>query len=151
MAPHHRTGATISDLGLTHVAFAVRDLAASLAFYERYAAMRPVHRRADPDKGSAVAWVTDFTRPFVIVLIQAPGVQDTPLGPFGHLGVACDSRETVDRLAALAQGEGVLVSPPTDSGPPVGYWAYLRDPDGNILELAHGQEVTFTVEQADRA
>lgn len=138
----------MSDLGLTHVAFAVQDLAASLVFYEKYAAMRLVHRRADPAKGSGVAWVTDFTRPFVLVLIQAPGVKDTPLGPFGHLGVACDSRETVDRLAALAKAEGVLVSAPTDSGPPVGYWTYLRDPDGNILELAHGQEVAFIVEQA---
>lgn len=141
----------MSDLGLTHVAFAVKDLAASLAFYERYANMTVVHRRADASHGSAVAWVSDHTRPFVIVLIQAPGLSDTPLGPFGHLGVACASREDVDRLCALAAEEGCLTAPPKDAGPPVGYWAFLRDPDGNTLELAHGQEVAFTVEAAQAA
>lgn len=138
----------MSDLGLTHVAFAVADLEASLGFYARYADMQVVHRRSDEAKGAHVAWVSDHTRPFVIVLIQSPGLKDTPLGPFGHLGVACASREAVDRLAAMAADEGRLISPPADSGPPVGYWALIRDPDGNTLEVAHGQEVAFTVEQA---
>ena len=34
------------DLGLTHVAFTVRDLDASLAFYAKYAGTAIVHRRA---------------------------------------------------------------------------------------------------------
>jgi len=140
----------MSDLGLTHVAFAVRDVEKSIAFYERYAAMRVVHRRRDATSGSVVAWVSDLTRPFVIVLIQADGLNDTPLGPFGHLGVACASWAEVDRLSSLAATEGILVSGPTDAGPPVGYWAYIRDPDGNTLEVAYGQEVTFTVNQAAR-
>ena len=87
-------------------------------------------------------------RPFVIVLIQAPGLNDTPLGPFGHLGVAVASREEVDRLVELASADGCLADGPTDSGPPVGYWAYIRDPDGNTLEVAYGQDVAFTVEAA---
>jgi catechol 2,3-dioxygenase-like lactoylglutathione lyase family enzyme len=137
----------MSDLGLTHVAFAVRDLERSIAFYARYAGMQVVHRRSRA-ADSGVAWVSDLTRPFVIVLIQAPGLNDTPLGPFGHLGVGYASREEVDRLAAMAAAEGVLVSGPTDSGPPVGYWSYIRDPDGNTLEVAFGQEVAFTVAAA---
>jgi lactoylglutathione lyase len=92
---------------------------------------------------------SDLTRPFVIVLIQAPGLVDTPLGPFGHLGVACASREEVHRLAALAETEGHLASPPRDSGPPVGYWAYIRDPDNNMLEVSFGQDVAFTVADAE--
>jgi lactoylglutathione lyase len=136
----------LSDLGLTHVALAVRDLAASLSFYARYAAMQVVHRRPSAEGG--VAWLSDLTRPFVIVLIQAPGLNDTPLGPFGHLGVAVVSREEVDRLVTLARADGCLAAGPNDSGPPVGYWAYIRDPDGNTLEIAHGQEVAFTVQAA---
>ncbi|MGH6955261.1 MAG: VOC family protein [Caulobacteraceae bacterium] len=139
----------MSDLGLTHVAFAVKALEKSIAFYERYARMTVVHRRTG-GSGSAVAWISDLTRPFVIALIQAPGLNDTPLGPFGHLGVGCGSREEVDRLANLARREGCLLEPPTDSGPPVGYWTYLRDPDGNTLELAYGQEVAFTIGEASK-
>jgi lactoylglutathione lyase len=129
----------------------VRDLGKSIAFYERYAGMRLVQRRSDETTGTEVAWVSDLTRPFVIVLIQAEGLNDTPLGPFGHLGVACASRAEVDRLAAIASDEGILLRPTTDSGPPVGYWAYIRDPDGNTLELSYGQEVAFTVQQAENA
>lgn len=139
------------DLGLTHVAFAVKDLEASIGFYETYAKMRVVHQRQGDEAGAGVAWVSDLTRSFVVVLIQAPGLSDTPLGPFGHLGVACESRAEVDRLADRARTEGRLRSPPKDSGPPVGYWTYIADPDGNTLELAFGQDVDFAVEAARTA
>lgn len=133
------------DRGLTHVALQVTDLDASLAFYARYAAMQVVHRRSDA--GTRVAWISDRTRPFVIVLIEAPRL-DAVLAPFAHLGVGCASRAEVDRLCAQARTEGVLLQGPTDSPPPVGYWAFLRDPDGHTLELSHGQEVGLTVEHA---
>ena len=31
------------------------------------------------------------------------------------------------------------------AGPPVGYWAFLRDPDGHTLEVSFGQQVGLTV------
>lgn len=151
----------MSDLGITHIAFLVRDLSASIAFYERYAAMRVIHRHHGhdepgsgdpnaPNPQTEVAWLSDLTRPFVIVLIQSDHFgRDTPLGPFGHVGIACASREEVDRRAALARQEGRLSRPPADAGPPVGYWCYLADPDGNTIELSHGQEVAFTVAEAE--
>jgi hypothetical protein len=30
----------------------------------------------------------------------------------------------------------------------VGYWAFLRDPDGHTLEIAYGQELGLAVERA---
>ncbi len=133
------------DRGLTHVALQVTDLDASLAFYARYAAMEVVHSRTDA--GTRVAWISDRTRPFVVVLIETPRL-DAVLAPFAHLGVGCATRADVDRLCAQARADGVLLQGPTDSPPPVGYWAFLRDPDGHTLELSHGQEVGLTVEQA---
>ena len=60
--------------------------------------MDVIHSR-EPDLPTArkVAWLTDHTRPFALVLVQADTVTDTPLGHFGHLGIACATREEIDR------------------------------------------------------
>jgi catechol 2,3-dioxygenase-like lactoylglutathione lyase family enzyme len=134
----------VADIGLTHVALPARDLEASVAFYRKYARMEVVHRRKDATTGLGVVWLSDRTRPFVIVLVQVPRVE-RPLAPLAHLGVGCSTREEVDRLCAEARREGTLRLGPTDSGYPVGYWAFLSDPDGHTLELAFGQEVGLTV------
>jgi hypothetical protein len=80
---------------------------ASIAFYPKYAAMHVVHRRIDKDSGATVVWLSDRTRPFVIVLIQAERVS-MPLLPIAHLGVGCAAREEVDRLCDEARREGCL-------------------------------------------
>ena len=134
------------DRGLTHVALTARDLDASIAFYTKYAGMTVVHRRAR--ESSRAVWLSDHTRPFVIVLVEAAGQQDHPLGPFGHLGVACASREAIDQLYAEACREGRPTRPPIDFGDPVGYTTRIADPDGHSLELSFGQEVGLAVEQA---
>jgi catechol 2,3-dioxygenase-like lactoylglutathione lyase family enzyme len=131
----------MSDLGLTHIALPVRSLAASTAFYEAYAGMQVVHRR------HSVVWLSDLTRPFAIVLIETAS-EVSPLLPIAHLGVAVASQKEVDRLCGLARQAGCLAREPQQSGPPVGYWALLRDPDGHTLEISHGQEVRLTVERS---
>ncbi|MFQ5418328.1 MAG: VOC family protein, partial [Myxococcota bacterium] len=68
----------MTDVGLTHVALEVSDLDASIAFYESYAGMHVVHRRPQ------VVWLSDKTRPFVIVLLEVPEVRAC-LRPFAHL------------------------------------------------------------------
>ena len=142
-----------ADRGLTHIALPVRDVDASAAFYARYADMEVVHRRVDggvdggvdgDEEGAmGVVWLSDLTRPFVVVLIQTE-VTHT-LGGWSHLGVAVASRDEVDRRVAAARDDGIAVQGPFDSGPPVGYWAILPDPDGHHLEVAFGQEVGTTV------
>jgi catechol 2,3-dioxygenase-like lactoylglutathione lyase family enzyme len=133
------------DVGATHVALVATDLDRSIPFYERFAGMKIVHRRHEAG-GGRVVWLSDLTRPFVLVLIE--GRVETRLGGFSHLGVGCASREEVDRLAAAARAAGCLAMGPTDSGEPVGYWAFLRDPDGHHLEISFGQEVGLTVAHA---
>jgi predicted lactoylglutathione lyase len=108
--------------------------------------MQVVHRRIDRETGAEVVWLSDHTRPFVIVLIQASSVQPV-LSPLAHLGIGCKSREAVDMLCDKARQAGVLLEEPKDSGYPIGYWAFLRDPDGHTLELSYGQEIGLTVTQ----
>ena len=129
------------DVGLTHIALPATNLEASIAFYSKYAKMQVVHQRPE------VVWLSDNTRPFVIVLMESPDVP-FPLMPFAHLGVACATRDEIDELSERAQEEGCLIAGPMDYGPPVGYWAFLRDPDGHTLEISFGQEVGVTVEES---
>ena len=129
------------DVGLTHVALPVTNIEASTAFYFKYAKMKVVHRRRE------VVWLSDKTRPFVVVLMESPDVP-FPLMPFAHLGVAFGSPEEIDKLCETARDDGCLIAGPMDYGPPVGYWAFLRDPDGHTIEISFGQEVGLTVEES---
>lgn len=104
--------------------------------------------RVSPIFQLPVKWLTDHTRPFALVLVQADTVTDTPLGHFGHLGIACATREEIDRKTAMAAKEGVLRKAPEDLGDPVGYYVFFADPDGNTLELSYGQRVGITAIQA---
>jgi catechol 2,3-dioxygenase-like lactoylglutathione lyase family enzyme len=133
------------DLGFTHVALDVSDVDATAAFYARFAGMEVVHRRSDD--GVDVIWLSDRTRPFVIVCIESATVNH-PLAGFQHLGIACATREIVDARCAEAHADGFVVSGPHDSGPPVGYWAIITDSDGHNLELSYGQSVAFTVDES---
>ena len=135
------------DVGLTHIALPAANIDRSIAFYAKYARMLVVHRRKEQTTGSEVIWISDGTRPFVVVLIGMPKVENVLL-PFAHLGVGCESREEVDRLCDEARREGVLRMGPYESGYPVGYWAFISDPDGHTLEVSYGQEIGLTVERA---
>ncbi|HBL12312.1 MAG TPA: bleomycin resistance protein [Cyanobacteria bacterium UBA11162] len=139
----------MSDFGFTHVALPVSNLDSSLAFYAKYARMEVVHRRTDKTIQSDVAWISDRIRLFVIVLIKVPQVTNQLL-PIAHLGVACESREEVDRLCNEARSDNILLKDPADDGYPVGYWAFIRDPDGHTLEISYGQEIGLTVDQATK-
>lgn len=136
------------DIGLTHIALPVSNIEQSIEFYATYAQMQVVHRRIDAETGVAVAWLSDHTRPFAIVLIQTDAVHPV-LSPFAHLGIGCKSRKAMNMLCHQARQAGVLVEEPKDSGYPVGYWAFLRDPDGHTLELSYGQEIGLAVEQTN--
>jgi catechol 2,3-dioxygenase-like lactoylglutathione lyase family enzyme len=137
----------MNDIGLTHIALPVRDVDSSISFYAKYAKSQVVHTRADAESGKRVVWLSDRTRPFVLVLIEEHG-EISPLRPNAHLGVGCASRSEVDELCDEARKENILIMGPTDSGYPVGYWALIRDPDGHTLEIAYGQEVALTVNEA---
>lgn len=142
---------------LTHIALPVRNLAAQLAFYEKYTTMKVVSQRVDPGTGLRTAWIANERdiRPdggarFVVVLIEGSLPRDvvgdemkeeyTFLTSISHLGMSLETREDVDRVAAQAKEDGTLVLGPMYRNEVVGYICLLRDPDGNNVE--------FSVEQS---
>lgn len=125
---------------LTHVAFAARDLDATIAFYARHCGLHLVHDRTD--HAMRVVWLSEQpTRPrFVLVFFQLPVDAQGPT-TLQHLGYAVASREAVDEAAARARAAGCLLEEPTDAGPVVGYYCIVRDPDGNQVEFSFGQPI----------
>ena len=124
----------------THIALQVREIEQSIAFYERYCEMRIVHDRTDDFR---VVWLGFGESPpkFVIVLLDAP-YERNEQPAWQHIGIAVERREQVDQIAARAEADGLAVSwPPRDAGPIVGYYCGLADPDGNLVEFSHGQQI----------
>ena len=133
----------VHDLGLTHVALTSSDLDASIAFWSRYARMQVVHRR------TGVVWLSDRTRPFVIVLAEARDGRASAAAVRAPRRGLREPRRRSTAWPRRPRTTGVWSSGPIDYGPPVGYWAFIKDPDGHTLEVSFGQEVGLTVEGAD--
>jgi catechol 2,3-dioxygenase-like lactoylglutathione lyase family enzyme len=136
---------------LTHIALPVRDLDATLAFYERYTTLVNIYERMDPQTGLRSVWlanerdVTDAAARFVIVLIcgKLPTAVTGDikeeygfLRSISHLGISLDSRDDVDRVAAMAKEEGCLLLGPMYRNDVVGYICIVTDPDGNNVEFS---------------
>jgi catechol 2,3-dioxygenase-like lactoylglutathione lyase family enzyme len=125
---------------LSHIGLPVTDLAKSIAFYEKWAGMKVQERPKDP-VGIKAARLAQKKGDFVLSLLEMPMQMALPMPGVMHLGLDCDTKAQVDKIAADAKKAGILISGPIDSGPDLGYQAYISDPDGNNLEFAFGQKV----------
>ena len=126
---------------LTHLALPCHDLEATIQWYEKYTPLRKTHHRQDP-KG-AVAWLSPEESEIVLVFIQKNDTSEpiAVLTPLAHLGIALDSTDQVDQVAARGENEGCLAWEPRQESDPVGYICALSDPDGNLVEFSYGQEI----------
>ena len=125
----------------THIALQVRDIEASIRFYERFCELTVVHERHEDDTHVAwLGWGEDPPR-FVIVLLAEPYEQNIQ-PPWQHIGMAVDDRQTVDKIFERAEADGIRgLWPPVDAGTIVGYLCGVPDPDGNIVEFSYGQRI----------
>ncbi len=131
--------ATQSGARLSHLGLPVTDLDKSVAFYEKWAGMKVMERLKDP-MGVQGARLGQKSGGFVLSLVAMPQ-QSMPMPGMMHLGLDCSTKAQVDKIAKDAKKAGILISGPVDSGPDLGYQAYIADPDGNNIEFAFGQKV----------
>ena len=126
---------------MTHIAVRTMAMEASVAFYQRYAALHIVHERCDD--GIRVVWLSHRREDpdFVIVLLEMPHEPMREPGATDHLGFAVSSREEVDRIGEIARAEKTLKWGPIYAGPIVGYFVMVRDPSGNTCEFSYGQPI----------
>jgi catechol 2,3-dioxygenase-like lactoylglutathione lyase family enzyme len=134
----------------THIALAVKDIDASIAWYERFTHLRLLARGEDEDGKNA--WLGDpaqgTSSPFILVLGQffeghdpfAPAPHP-PMGPFAHIGIEAASKAAVDAIAAEARDAGCLAFGPKQMPKQIGYVCFIKDPDGNTIEYSYDQGV----------
>ncbi|TVS16600.1 MAG: VOC family protein [Gammaproteobacteria bacterium] len=133
----------------THLALIVRDIDATIDWYEKFTHLSLLTRMEDPQGYGA--WLGDAEEPdspFVLVVAQffdgkdpfAPA-EHPPLGPFAHIGIEVPEKAMIDDVAELAKADGCLALGPMQMPPPVGYICFLKDPDGNTVEFSYDQGV----------
>lgn len=111
---------------LNHLDLLVRDVPASVAYFERYFGLFPRTRRDSP----ALAILSDG-QGFVLVLQQAPH----PAYPDGfHLGFLVEDAHCVRALQERARADGVAVSDVIVNGR--GTMIYFEAPDGYRVEVS---------------
>ncbi len=116
-----------------HVSFAVRDLARSLEFYRGVLGLELAPR---PDLGSPGAWLQAGDAQVHLSEVPADFDAGTPpvaLNPAaGHAAFGIDDYETA--LAKLRAHDLEVLAFGAASGQ-----MWVRDPDGNIIELIAGR------------
>ena len=134
----------------THIAIPVKDVDATVAWYEKFTHLRVIARHQD--EVGRNAWLAappeDGASPFILVAGQffeghdpfAPAVHP-PMGPFAHIGIEAPTKEAVDEIAAKAKEAGCLALGPMQMPKHIGYICFIKDPDGNTIEYSFDQGV----------
>lgn len=123
---------------LTHMALHVGAMDACIEFYQRYC---DLEISDDQERGGRrVVLLAEPGRDASFVLQLMGGGADKAPTPEEdrHLGFAVDSREEVDRRAAMAAEEGILLWETFEGPFPMGYICAVKDPNGNTVEISHG-------------
>ena len=123
-------------ISLNHAALHVTNAERSAAFFREYCGMEVIHTRTQADL--TVKWVRIASQKdgFMLVLLETLGDLSVEPGNMDHLGFFVEDREGVDRIAAKAQAQGILLEGPVYAGPVIGYYCMIQDPDGYILEFS---------------
>ncbi len=107
----------------THIALAVKDVDASIAWYEAFTHLRLLAQGEDADGRNA--WLGDPANPdnpFILVLGQFYEGHD-PFAP------------------TRAKAAGCLGLGPVQMPKQIGYVCFIKDPDGNTVEYSFDQGV----------
>jgi catechol 2,3-dioxygenase-like lactoylglutathione lyase family enzyme len=133
----------------THLALRVKDMDATIAWYERFTHLRLLQR--GQDEAGFNAWLGDKSQadsPFILVIGQFLEGKDPfapsphhPLGPFAHIGIELPTKEAVDDVAERAKEAGCLAFGPRQMPKQIGYICFVKDPDGNTIEFSYDQGV----------
>jgi lactoylglutathione lyase len=122
-----------------HVAFRVADIDAAIDFYTGSLGLRLLNRQVSREHGEALAFLDlDGCRLELIMLLDkngGPVAYDppSPTEPFcPHVAVAVGDVDAM--LETIVKGGAQYLKGPMEIPDEV-RWAYVADPDGNVIEL----------------
>ena len=126
----------ITDLG--HAAFAVHDLEASLAFY-RQLGLEEAFRLHRPDGSLMLVYLHVGGDRFLELFPHGPEPDPDRVQSFRHVCLLTDDlRGAVEEL----RGRGVAIEREPKEGLDANLQAWIRDPDGNPIELMQLSEAS---------
>ncbi|MCB1355641.1 MAG: VOC family protein [Maritimibacter sp.] len=122
---------------LAHVALWTKDVEAAAMFWTDYFAAEIGPRYESRNRAGFVSrFATLPGAALRIELMQGPWVAPPPgeASGWAHIALSVGSLAEVDRLAALFEADGLLVSAPRRTGD--GYYeAVVRTPDDTLIEI----------------
>lgn len=119
----------ITDLG--HIALATHDLERSLSFYARLG-IREAFRLYRDDGSLLLVYLHVADDRFMEIFPGGPAPDPHRQGSFGHLCLLTDNLHTT--VEQLRQA-GVVIEREPSRGLDHNWQAWIRDPDGNAVEL----------------
>ena len=119
---------------LGHIVFYVRDLGASLKFYEKVLGLKRIEGGELPFKAAALTSGRTHHELLLIEVGDAPGPPPGPRRGFYHAGFKIgDSLDELKKAYHELYSAGIQVKGMSDHT--ISKSIYLHDPDGNEIEL----------------
>ena len=122
-----------------HVAFRVADLDSAIEFYTGALGLKLLNRQVDHENKEAFAFLDlDGCRIELLVMLDdsgdpVPYEPPSPAEPFcPHLAVSVDDLDA--KLDEIVKNGAKHLKGPMEM-PGMVAWAYVTDPDGNVIEL----------------
>lgn len=122
---------TLRFTDLAHAAFAVTDVARTLAFYE-HLGIREAFRLHHDDGSLMLVYLHVAGDRFIEIFPGGPEPDPGRNGSFMHL---CLLTEDLTGAVEALRAAGIAIDRPASVGRDTNLQAWIRDPDGNPIEL----------------
>ena len=123
---------------LTHIALHVDAIEECVRFYQHYCDLEVTDDQVRGGRRVVLMAEAGRGESFVLQLMAGGVDKDPTPDEDRHFGFAVESREEVDRLAAMAADEGILLWETFEGPFPMGYLCAVKDPNGNTVEISCG-------------
>ena len=120
---------------LSHICLHVDNLDDCVEFYQRYCQLKVVEDLTSEGKGSVYIAEPDAQPRLIIQLMLGGKPLEIDPQSERHFGFEVDTREEVDRIADMANQEGILLFEADEYAPGV-YLCTVKDPNGNPVEFS---------------